>query len=748
MKRTLTFLLSAAAICMNANAQNPIITGMFAPDPAPYVHDGKVYLFVDHDEPDATFYYMKDWHVFSTEDMVNWTHLGAQVTTANFEWAVQGDNAWASQAVEVGGKWYWYLSIIEKESRAQTIAVAVADNPMGPWKDAIGGPLAKGEGSFIDPTVFIDDDGRAYLFWGNKGCWYGELNPDMISFKDGFKEVPGFHDPECFGPAVMKMNWSKGEMEMMVGYEEGPWVCKRNGIYYMSYPSGGVPEHMAYSTAPTINGPWKYGGKIMDVAPNSFTIHGGNINFKGHDYMFYHSGMLQNGNSYRRSACVEEFSFNPDGSIPFIPATEHGVSPVGTLNPYRRVEAETMAQSYGVKNDRLAGSRHYITSIHTGDWICVREVDFGNEKPVQLTAEVLNVKNPGRAEFYLDTLYIQEKRVRPIATVNVEKGSSVISTQVRGEVSGKHNVYILFRGGDEELFDFDWWQFSTQEQNADSGKQEARKLPEYPKPDLVINLWPDGAPTSNGITAEEFDYGNHVTNVTKPTLSVFLPDGPCNGLAILSCPGGAYVDVWDKTEGFSLADWYNEMGIVYAVLKYRLPNGHKEVPLDDVQEAMRILRSRADEFGFSKLGVQGNSAGGHLAAMTSTHYTNAVNRPDFTVLFYPVVTLDPSYTHMGTLNNLLGKKPSKKLIAQFSNEKCVTPDTPPAFLMHSTNDDAVPVRNSVEYYNALVRNGVKNSAMYIMPVGGHGWTDHEFEYRSAWMEALKCWLLNLTEALK
>lgn len=460
MKKLYTTIALAAA-CFAANAQNPIITGMFAPDPAPYVHDGKVYLFVDHDEPDATFYFMKDWHVFSTEDMVNWTHLGAQVSTATFDWAVQGDNAWASQAVERNGKWYWYLSIIEKATRAQVIAVAVADNPMGPWKDAIGGPLAKGEGSFIDPTVFVDDDGRAYLFWGNKGCWYGELNPDMISFKNGFKEVPGFHDPKCFGPAVMKMNWGKGEMEMMVGYEEGPWVMKRNGIYYMSYPAGGVPEHMAYSTAKNINGPWTYGDKIMEIAPNSFTIHGGNVNFKGHDYMFYHSGMLPNGNSYRRSACVEEFKFNPDGSIPFIPATTEGVAPVGTLNPYNRVEGETMAQSYGVKNDRLAGKRHFITSIHQGDWICIREVDFGTDQPKELTAEVLNVKHPGRAEFYLDTLYIQEKRVRPIATINVEEGSTVITAPVRGEVSGKHNVYILFRGGDDEqLFDLDWWQFS------------------------------------------------------------------------------------------------------------------------------------------------------------------------------------------------------------------------------------------------------------------------------------------------
>jgi len=282
-------------------------------------------------------------------------------------------------------------------------------------------------------------------------------------------------------------------------------------------------------------------------------------------------------------------------------------------------------------------------------------------------------------------------------------------------------------------------------------RRRVENLPEYPKPDLVINLWTSGAPTSNGITREEFDYGNHVTDVTKPTLSIFLPEKP-NGLAIISCPGGGYVDVWDKTEGFSLADWYNEMGIVYAVLKYRLPNTHKEVPLDDVQEAMRIMRSHASEYGFKYLGIQGNSAGGHLAAMTSTHYTNAVNRPDFSVLFYPVITLDPSYTHRGTLEHLLGKDAPQALIDQFSNEKCVTPDTPPAFIMHSTDDNVVPVRNSIEYYSALVKNGVRNSSMCILPTGGHGWTDRgwkgaEWEYRKTWMTSLEVWLGQLKEFL-
>lgn len=268
----------------------------------------------------------------------------------------------------------------------------------------------------------------------------------------------------------------------------------------------------------------------------------------------------------------------------------------------------------------------------------------------------------------------------------------------------------------------------------------------YPVPDLTVKLWPNGAPTSNGITEAEYDYGDHVTNVTEPTLSIWIPENPC-GLAIISTPGGGYRDVWDKTEGYSLAEWYMSMGIVYAVLKYRLPNGNKEVPLDDIQEAMRIMRSHADEYGFKYLGVQGNSAGGHLSAMASTHYTNALNRPDFTILFYPVVTLDSSYTHRGTQVNLLGMNASKELIDAYSNEKCVTPDTPPAYIMHATDDNLVPVRNAIEYYNALLANGVKYSAMNIIPSGGHGWTDREFIYRKAWMNGLQAWLEGLKDAL-
>jgi acetyl esterase/lipase len=266
----------------------------------------------------------------------------------------------------------------------------------------------------------------------------------------------------------------------------------------------------------------------------------------------------------------------------------------------------------------------------------------------------------------------------------------------------------------------------------------------FPQPDRIIGLWPDGAPTDNGLTGPEKDYGNHVSNVTKPTLALFLPE-KSNGLAILVCPGGGYVDVWDKTEGYVNSKWFTDQGIVYAVLKYRLPNGHPEVPLDDVHEAMRILQAHAEEYGIKKLGIAGCSAGGHLAATASTHFTTPAERPDFQILFYPVISLDASITHAGSSFYLLGRNPSQYLLNAYSNEKRVTADTPPAFIMANSDDGLVPCENSIRYYEALRANGV-SAALHIYPEGGHGWADHtDFPYRSAWMNDLRIWLAKQAE---
>ena len=257
-------------------------------------------------------------------------------------------------------------------------------------------------------------------------------------------------------------------------------------------------------------------------------------------------------------------------------------------------------------------------------------------------------------------------------------------------------------------------------------------------PDLVIPLWPDGAPTDNGAAGEEVDYGDHITNVSNPELWVWLPE-QCSGVAVMGIPGGSYYEVWYMHEGKQWADWYNEQGIVFAVLKYRLPREeHREVPLDDARRGMQILREHSAEWGnYEKVGVQGCSAGGHLAASLCTQ---PLDRPDFQILFYPVITMDASFTHDFSRQNLIGKKPSKQLIAEYSCEKRVTADTPPAFILASSDDGLVPVQNSVAYYNALLANGV-SASMHLYPIGGHGWAwKPSFPYAEQYKAEMKQWL--------
>lgn len=515
----LSMLLPVLAV-----AQNPVIQTMYTPDPAPYVHGDTVYLFVDHDEDDALYFKMKDWLLYSTTDMVNWTFRGVPISTETFQWAKQGDNAWASQAIERNGKWYWYICAEDTTAHLHGIGVAVADRPEGPYRDPLGKPLVPGNWGYIDPSVFIDDDGQAYLFWGNNGLWYAKLNEDMISLGSEVIPVEGLDDPKAFGPKVMKMDYQTNTRMLKTGYEEGPWVTKRNGTYYLAYAAGGVPEHMAYSTSSSIHGPWKYQGRIMGEAENSFTIHGGNIEFKGRHFMFYHNGLLHNGSGFRRSTAIEEFNFTKDGKIPYIPFTREGIrTPVCNLNPYQRVEAETMADSYGLKTDRRAGTEHYVTSIHNGDWIKLRSVDFGNEAARQVIASVLNVRdNNATIEFYVDN-----PSGKPLAILPVKRAGQ-LQTALLQEATGVHDLYILFRGGDGELFDFDWWMFSKENTPQDI---------------------PEEFPTEQTETASTNIPGNDYPRLDKERRAHFRIYAPEAGKVQVDCCGKKY-DMLRDTQGY------------------------------------------------------------------------------------------------------------------------------------------------------------------------------------------------------
>jgi acetyl esterase/lipase len=250
-----------------------------------------------------------------------------------------------------------------------------------------------------------------------------------------------------------------------------------------------------------------------------------------------------------------------------------------------------------------------------------------------------------------------------------------------------------------------------------------------------------------------------ITNVKKPGIDVFLPsERNRNGQAVIICPGGGYTILCYDWEGTDVAKWYNSQGIVAVVLKYRLPlaksniESHKS-PILDAQRAIRVVRSNAKEWGVDaqKIGVMGFSAGGHLAATVSTHFddkyaeaTDSIDylsaRPDFSILVYPVVTLKSDYTDNGSRNKLLRFNLDEELITHFSNELHVNANTPPTFIMHSSNDSIVPVQNSLQYYQTLIENKVE-AEMHLYPIGGHGYAlAQDNDYLSAWTNELKAWL--------
>lgn len=260
---------------------------------------------------------------------------------------------------------------------------------------------------------------------------------------------------------------------------------------------------------------------------------------------------------------------------------------------------------------------------------------------------------------------------------------------------------------------------------------------------IEIKVWPNGAPNSNGITTAEKQIDeSRVSDVTVPTLTIYRAAKP-NGMAIVACPGGGYVRLATAHEGHDMAAWFNAQGITYAVLKYRMPNTHHDVPLSDALQAIRIMKQHAEEWGYNKVGIMGSSAGGHLASTAATHFTED-SRPDFQILFYPVVSM-VNPTHQGSKDNLLGKTPSQEMLNLYSNEKQVTPQTPPAFIMHSSDDKAVPVSNSIDYYTTLVKNGV-SASLHIYPIGGHGWGFRDnFIYKRQWTGELEKWLREINK---
>lgn len=276
----------------------------------------------------------------------------------------------------------------------------------------------------------------------------------------------------------------------------------------------------------------------------------------------------------------------------------------------------------------------------------------------------------------------------------------------------------------------------------------------------TISLYEGVVPNSKSYATKELwepqsDGDTIVHYTSQPTLTVFLPDKKiANGTAVVICPGGGYWITSIVKEGFNVARAFNKTGVAAFVLKYRIPNDSSMIdksigPLQDAQRAMQLVRMHAKEWNVdtAKVGIMGFSAGGHLASTAATHFNhsyiennNNINlRPDFAIFIYPVISFQDSIAHIGSRDQLIGKNPPKQLLDSFSNELQVTAQTPPTFLVQATDDDVVPVMNSIVYYEHLLQFKIP-AEMHIYKAGGHGFGMHNSTTKDLWMERCKNWM--------
>ena len=453
-------LLLQAAVSGEAEINLPLFQTKYTADPSPIVVGDTLFLFTSHDaspedipdenEKSSAGFFMYDWLLWSTTDMVNWTEHGAVASLKDIPWRSRENGAWAIQTVERDGKYYLYAPL-----HGHGIAVLKADSPYGPFKDPIGKPLVWDQSNWydIDPSVYTDDDGQAYMYWGNPHTFYARLNDDMISLKDSVVKLPHIEN-----------------------YQEGPWFYKRNGHYYLGYATTCCPEALGYAMSDSPTGPWESKGYIMRPTQRDRGNHPGIIDYKGHSYIFGQNYDLMHIETFvhheRRSVSAVEITYNPDGTIQEVPywLDQKPLKQLSWLNPYQRVEAETMAWGFGLKSAKMGientgvvadmpestGKKNmYVFDIDDGELIRLRGVDFAEG------AKNFNIIASAKGKTTV-TLRLDSQKGPVMGKINITPTGSledyrVFSTKVK-KIAGVHDLYLCFGNttGDVRL---DWWQF-------------------------------------------------------------------------------------------------------------------------------------------------------------------------------------------------------------------------------------------------------------------------------------------------
>ncbi len=463
-------------LCTQAMAENPLIQTYYSPDPAPVVFGDTLCTYSGNDEG-GSFFTMHGWRVSCTTDMVNWTDMNTLILEAgDFNGSAKKNGDWASQCIRRNDKYYYYVTV-ESTRGGRAVNVAVSDKKEGPFKDALNGKhLAGPNWDYIDPTVFIDDDGQAWLYWGNPKLYYCPLKENMIECASDIK--------------VSDMSGFNGK------YTEGPWIHKRGKKYYMIYAAGGIPESIDYSWSDSPTGPWTYKGVIMPSSEPgaAFTVHSGIVDFKGRSFFFYHNQKNVKGGGYSRSTAIEEFTWNADGTIPTIRATNNGVvKPIKNLDPFVRVEAETKAWVGGmtvntsggytiIEHVKAQNGAVYLTNMGNSFYTKVRSVDMGDGADRII---VCTRGNGGKLE-----LHAGSEKGALLATMNIPSSSAWQENSYDlSDAAGIDDLFFVVKQGG---FDFDYW-YMESEKNA---------VPQTPYKEVAATV-------PGKIEAENYDVGGH-----------------------------------------------------------------------------------------------------------------------------------------------------------------------------------------------------------------------------------------------
>jgi hypothetical protein len=413
-----------------ANSQNPIIRNQFTADPTARVFNGKVYLFPSHDIPAPEAYPRKDWfcmedyHLFSSENLTDWTDHGVILSQDKVSWVNSTSySMWAPDCIEKNGKYYFYFPANVKSGKGFGIGVAISDKPEGPYipqQEPIAGVTG------IDPCVFIDKDGQAYIYYSLNKIYAAKLKDNMLELAS---------DPVVIGDLPQK------------GLVEGPYVFEKDGIYYMTYPHvENKIERLEYAIGDNPLGPFKVTGVIMDETPmGTWTNHHSLVEYRGQWYLFYHQSAFSPKFDKNRAACIDSLFFNPDGTIQKVIPTNRGVGLTGATDKIqvdRYSNKSTSGVALAFVNPAITFEGWKAMFAEKGSWISYNAVDFGKKK---LKTVEVNASSTGGGKL---SIRLDGPEGPVLADVEIPAGTDLasVTSKLVGFKKGLHNIYIVLEG--------------------------------------------------------------------------------------------------------------------------------------------------------------------------------------------------------------------------------------------------------------------------------------------------------------